>query len=77
MSGMTGVKMLKPKTIQCSAREVFDACLAVSEDLEVNFESGKITIYWHTLRIDVQPEDFGKALKVIKDAVALGAQFVG
>ena len=58
-----------------SAREVFDACRAADEELEVNFDSGEITIYWENLRLDVQPEDLGKALKVIKDAKALGARF--
>jgi len=62
-------------SIQAAAQEVFDACRAVDEELEVNFDANEITIYWENLRIDVQPKDLVKALKVIKDAKALGARF--
>jgi len=62
-------------SIKDAAREVFDACRAVDENLEVNFGGNEITIYWGNLRLDVQPEDLGKALKVIKDAKSLGASF--
>jgi hypothetical protein len=62
-------------SIQAAAQEVFDACRAAHEELEVNFDANEITIYWENLRLDVQPKDLGKALKVIKDAKALGARF--
>lgn len=62
-------------SIQVAAQEVFDACRAADEALEVNFDANKITIYWRNLRLDVQPKDLKKALKVIKDAKALGARF--
>ncbi len=62
-------------SLKDAAKEVFEACRAVDEELEVNFDSEEITIYWENLRLDVQPEDLGKALKVIKDAKALGARF--
>lgn len=62
-------------SIQAAAQEVFDACRSADEELEVNFDANEITIYWKNLRIDVQPKDLGKALKVIKDAKALGARF--
>ncbi len=62
-------------SIKDAAKEVFDACRAADENLEVNFDANEITIYWENLRLDVQPEDLGKALKVIKDAKALGARF--
>jgi hypothetical protein len=62
-------------SIQAAAKEVFVACRAVGEELDVNFDANEITIYWENLRLDVQPKDLGKALKVIKDAKALGAWF--
>jgi len=62
-------------SIKDAAKEVFEACRAVDEELEVTFDANEITIYWENLRLDVQPEDLGKALKVIKDAKSLGARF--
>ena len=62
-------------SIQTAAQEVFDACRAVDEELEVTFDANEITIYWENLRLDVQPKDLGRALKVIKDAKSLGARF--
>ena len=62
-------------SIQAAAQEVFDQCRATDEELDVNFNTNEITIYWHNLRLDIQPKDLGKALKVIKDAKALGARF--
>mgnify|MGYP003561796105 CR=1 FL=1 len=61
--------------IQSAAQDVFDSCRVVDEKLEVVFDANEITIYWQNLRLDVQPKDLGKALKVIKDAKALGARF--
>lgn len=62
-------------SIKAAAKEVFEACRAVDGELEVTFDANEITIYWENLRLDVQPEDLGKALKVIKNAKALGARF--
>lgn len=61
--------------VQEAAQKVFDACRAVGEELDVSFDANEITIYWGSLRLDIQPKDLGKALKVIKDAKALGARF--
>jgi hypothetical protein len=58
-----------------SAKEVHDAILAVGDDIEATFDNCEITFYWENMRIDVQAKDFDKALKVIKDAKALGARF--
>ncbi len=58
-----------------AAEIVFNACREVSEELSANFDAVEITLYWHNLRLDVPPEDFSKAIKLIKDAKALGARF--
>lgn len=62
-------------SVNISAQEIFDACRSVGDDVEVNFDANEITIFWENFRLDVQPKDLGKALKVIKDAKALGARF--
>ena len=61
--------------LQAAVQEVFDVCRTVDDELEVTFDADKITIYWKNLRFDLQPKDLGKALKIIKDAKALGARF--
>ena len=61
--------------LSIAAQQVFEACKAVDEGLEVNFASDEITIYWEQLRFDVPPKDLGKALNIIKSAKAMGARF--
>ena len=58
-----------------AAKIVFEACKKVGDDLDVTFDANEITIYWENMRLDVQPKELSKALKVIKDAKALGARF--
>lgn len=62
-------------SIETAAQEILEACKAIDEELEVTFDASEITIYWWNMRLDVQPEDLKKALKIIKDAKALGARF--
>lgn len=62
-------------TLKEAAEKLHTQCKEIDDHIEVTFTSEHITIYWQMLRMDVQPKDFDKALRVIKDANALEAYF--
>jgi len=58
-----------------SAINVFEKVKSIGDGLEVTFDEDEITLYWHNLRLDVQPQELDRALKIITDCISLNARF--
>jgi hypothetical protein len=67
--------MKQDKSLGDAALVVLEECQKISSDLTISFDQREVSLYYHNLRIDVQPHQLDRALRVIGEIVDLDGIF--